>query len=225
MNLPEYDDYIDIHDHGGSSSDNCFAVENLMAHEDRIPDLMPGITYSYGIHPWYLNSENYDEQIERVIKYADHPNVVAVGEAGFDRLRGPSPALQRKAFEEQAEIAGQMSKPLFIHCVRAWDELLRENKRLKPDKPWIVHGFRGKVELAMQLLSRGMYISFWFDFILRPESSSLVRNLPVDRIFLETDGSGIEISELYKKVADDLEMEVTVLKEQIRSNYENLFLK
>ena len=77
----------------------------------------------------------------------------------------------------------------------------------------------------MQLLSRGMYISFWFDFILRPESSSLVRNLPVDRIFLETDGSGIEISELYKKVADDLEMEVTVLKEQIRSNYENLFLK
>jgi TatD DNase family protein len=225
MNQPKSDDYIDIHDHGGSSSDGHFSVENLMAHESRIPDLKHGVTYSYGIHPWYLDEENYEYQIGQVRKYADHSNVLAVGEAGFDRLRGPSAELQLKAFEEQVEISETLSKPLFIHCVRAWDALLQVHKRLKPARPWIVHGFRGKTELANQLISRGMYLSFWFDFILRPESALLIRNLPAERIFFETDGSGIEISKIYEKVAADLETEVPELKNRIRMNYEICFIK
>ena len=59
--------------------------------------------------------------------------------------------------------------------------------------PWLVHGFRGNMELASQLLSKGMYLSFWFDFVLRTESADLLRHLPVNRLFLETDGADVDI--------------------------------
>ncbi|MDQ1296164.1 MAG: TatD DNase family protein, partial [Bacteroidota bacterium] len=171
MKLPEEGDYIDIHTHGAVSTPGIFSVETLMAHEEFMPGNLPGITYSFGIHPWFLEGNNHDHLLSRVVEMADNEMIVAIGEAGFDKIKGPSPELQRKTFEEQVIIAEKHGKPVVIHCVRAWEELLREHKKLRPEMPWLVHGFRGKPELAMQLISRGMYLSFWFDFILRPISS------------------------------------------------------
>jgi TatD DNase family protein len=223
MNFPQPGDLIDIHNHGAAPVGGQFSIENLMAHEDRIPDQTPGLAYSIGIHPWHLTKETLDDQLIKVIRYAGHSNVIALGEAGFDRLRGPETELQKDTFEKQVKIADLNSKPLFIHCVRAWDELLAEHKRLRPSTPWLIHGFRGKRELAGQLLSRGMFISFWFDFILRPESSPLVRSMPIEKIFFETDGSGAEIGTIYNKVASDLSIDIIHLKNQILSNYMLLF--
>ena len=155
--------------------------------------------------------------------FAGHPDIIALGEAGFDRLKGPDMELQRDAFEKQVKIADSNSKPLFIHCVRSWDELLAEHKRLRPSTPWLIHGFRGKRELAEQLISKGMFISFWFDFILRPESSQLVKSLPLEKLFLETDGSGADIGTIYNKVASDLSMDVIQLKTQMVSNFNTFF--
>jgi Tat protein secretion system quality control protein TatD with DNase activity len=53
-----------------------------------------------------------------------------------------------------------------------------------------------------------MYISFWFDFVARPESSELLKSLPPERIFLETDGAGVDIRNIYTKVAADFGMTV-----------------
>jgi TatD DNase family protein len=144
---------------------------------------------------------------------------VAIGEAGFDKLRGPDIETQYRAFEAQVKISEEIRKPLFIHCVRAWDELMPAYKRLRPKMPWLIHGFRGSVELAMQLLAKGMYLSFWFDFVLRPESSILLRSLPKERIFFETDGSDADIRTIYDKVAVDLGMSVDELKTVIRRNF------
>jgi TatD DNase family protein len=90
-------------------------------------------------------------------------------------------------------------------------------------RSWLVHGYRGKTELATQLLARGIYISFWFDFILRPESSGLVKALPRDMIFLETDGADVPIADIYRKVAADLEMSVEELKIIILENFNRFF--
>jgi TatD DNase family protein len=148
-----------------------------------------------------------------------NPQLIAIGEAGFDKLSGPSPELQRKTFEEQVMIAEDFRLPVIIHCVRAWDELLAVYKNLKPKMPWLIHGFRGKKVLAAQLLSKGMYLSFWFDFVLKPESSDLLKSLPVDRIFLETDGADVDIRDIYNKVSDDLDLKVEELKAKILSNF------
>ena len=224
MNLPGTGDYIDIHTHGAKPVTGHFSVEVIMAHEGRLPSVTPGLAFTYGIHPWYLNESNHDNLLASVIKTVADPLIVAVGEAGFDKIKGPSMELQIKTFEEQVIISEESKKPLVIHCVRAWDELLREHKKFNPKMPWLVHGFRGKEDLAMQLINKGMYISFWYDFILKPEASELVRNLLPERIFLETDGADIDIKDIYKKVSDDLEITVERLKKILHSNYNNFFM-
>jgi TatD DNase family protein len=223
MYLPDPSDYIDIHSHESSPEKGVCTVENIMAHESRTPADMPGQPCTYGIHPWYLTKANIDQLLGKVDANASHDNMIAFGEAGFDKLRGASLELQRLAFEEQIGISERYMKPVVIHSVRAWDELLMANKKLKPAMPWLIHGFRGSIELAKQLLSKGMYLSFWFDFALRSESAQLLRALPRDRIFLETDGADVEISRIYEKVASDLEVSVSELKSVIHSNFKEFF--
>lgn len=223
MNLPQKGDYIDIHTHEAKISDGIFAVENLMAHQYLKPESVAAGAFTAGIHPWYLNENNREQLLEYVRNIAGNHKMIAFGEAGFDKLRGPSIELQKSTFAEQVKIAGENQKPLVIHCVRSWDELLSAHKNLKPLTPWLVHGFRGKKELALQLIKRGMYLSFWFDFVLRPESAELLRFLPRERIFLETDGADVDIRGIYRKVSDDLEISIDLLKERIRDNFNFLF--
>jgi TatD DNase family protein len=223
MYLPQPGDYIDIHVHGGKPSSGIFILESLMAHEDKLAADVSGVAYTYGIHPWFLNETNHKQLLISVENSVNHPNIIAIGEAGFDKLRGPSSELQREVFEEQVGIAESHFKPLIIHCVKAWDELLAAQKKLKPIRPWLVHGFRGNVELASQLLSKGMYLSLWFDFVLRPESGDLLRHLPADRIFLETDGAEVDIRSIYNKVATDLKISVNKLKSIVLSNFDEFF--
>ena len=219
MYFPQNGDFIDIHVHGGTPSSGIFILESLMAHESKIPAAIAGVAFTYGIHPWFLNESNYKQLIISVESLISHPDIIAIGEAGFDRLRGPSPELQRRAFEDQIIISEKIRKPVVVHCVRAWDELLAVHKKLKPEMSWLIHGYRGNVKLATQLISKGMYLSFWFDFVLRPGSGDLLRHLPTDRIFLETDGADVDIKNIYDKVASDLDLSVDGLKSIILKNF------
>jgi TatD DNase family protein len=223
MSFPRTGDYIDIHNHGSIPEKGKFQVENLMTHENREPEKNENLAFTIGVHPWFLTSENLEKQIAIVAKYSTNQNIFAIGETGFDRLKGPSLKIQENAFAEQVMIAEKVSKPLFIHCVRAWDNLLSIHKKQRPSTPWIIHGFRGKKELARQLTDKGMFLSFWFDFILKPESSSLVKSLPKDRIFLETDGSGVDIKTIYNKVAGDLEISDEELRNIVYTNFISIF--
>jgi TatD DNase family protein len=223
MYFPSPGDYIDIHIHDGKPSEGVFILQSLMAHEDKNVQDIPGVAWTYGIHPWYLDERNYAQQIISVGNKAGNSNIIAIGEAGLDKLHGPSPELQRKVFEEQIIISETNMKPLVIHCVRAWDELISVFKKLKPKMPWIVHGFRGSPELASQLISKGLYLSIWFDFVLRSQSTPLLRSLPKDKLFLETDGADIDIRDIYKKVSGDLDMPVEDLKGIILNNYKTFF--
>lgn len=223
MNLPQPGEYIDIHTHNSNSQEGIFAVENIMAHEGSGPETITVGAFTAGIHPWHLNENNREELLEFICSVAGNPNLIAFGEAGFDKLRGPSVDLQKSTFAEQVKIAGEKRKPLVIHCVRAWDELLAAHKNLKPLTPWLVHGFRGKKELALQLIKRGMYLSFWFDFVMRPESAELLRFVPKERLFLETDGADVDIREIYRKVSNDLAISVDDLKNVILGNFNALF--
>jgi TatD DNase family protein len=223
MNLPKPGDYIDIHTHHSMPAEGVFEVVTLMAHENLQPDNVAGRTFTAGIHPWYLDNNNHGHLMEFIHNIAGNTNLIAIGEAGFDKLKGPSMELQRSTFEEQVKIAVNHKKPVVIHCVKAWDELLSSHKNIKPATTWLVHGFRGKKELASQLLSRGMFISLWFDFTLRPESAELIRFIPRNRIFLETDGAEVNIREIYRKVSVDLDISVDELKKSMLNNFNFLF--
>lgn len=89
-----------------------------------------------------------------------HPAVVAVGECGIDRLRGADEAVQEQWFVRQVQLAEAAGLPVTVHCVKAFDVLLRLHKELRPTTRWTIHGFRGKPALAAQLLAAGFDLSF-----------------------------------------------------------------
>ncbi len=223
MKGPGKYDFIKIHDHGAQPASGIFTVDNIMVHEGRYPELLDGIAYSCGIHPWYIKEEALEKQLSELRRIASLDNVIALGEAGFDRLRGAGADLQEEAFIMQAELSEEMEKPLFIHCVKGWDELLRNHKEISPRMRWIIHGFRGKPELAVQLLDKGFYLSPWVEWAIRPDSKKTIRSIPPDRLFLETDGFDIGIEPVYEVVAGHLGIKTEKLKEQLWNNFNDLF--
>ena len=92
------------------------------------------------------------------------PSVIALGEAGLDKSIDAPLSLQTEVFTEQVKLSEAFRKPLVIHCVKAWDELLAVKKDLNPQMPWVIHGFRGNDILAEQLIRKGLYLSFGMKF-------------------------------------------------------------
>lgn len=206
---------LDIHTHQTDGIPGE-AIINKMPKELVIE---PGKWYSVGIHPWFIYEMGKEDK-DLLYELVKHPQVIAVGEAGFDRAKDYSEADQMSFFAEQAFIAEEVDKPLIIHMVKAADLLLAENKKLMPKMPWIIHGFRGKPELAHQLLDAGMYLSFGERY-----NVGALRATPLDHMFLETDEAICGIHHIYNKVAEDLGMDVEVLKEQMKKNIGRFFFK
>lgn len=157
-----------------------------------------GLKYSAGIHPWDI-----DRAVERVWTWleemAARPEVVAIGEAGFDKLRGGAAERQREVFDRQAALAERYGKPLIIHMVRSQQQIMEAIKRLRPTVPWIIHGFRGGSEQARQLMAayENLYLSFGPRF-----NAEALRVTPAERIMTETDDDpAARIDEVRRAVA------------------------
>ena len=101
-----------------------------------------------------------DLLFQGVARWASCPQVVAIGECGLDRLRGAALEEQQRWFVRQAELAESSGRPLIVHCVKAFDVLIQLHRCLSPRAQWVVHGFRGKPQLAQMLLRAGMHLSF-----------------------------------------------------------------
>lgn len=172
--------------------------------------------FSCGVHPWY--SEDAAPQLKFLSEIASDPQIVAIGETGLDKLKGPSLEIQKKVFEQQILLSEQLGKPLITHCVKAWDAMFEIKKRLTPKQVWITHGYRGKPELTRRLLNEGFMFSIGEKF--NEDSLYLI---PLDRLFCETDDSDIPIEEIYDKVAETLGVPVEVLAEQIEKNVHRIF--
>lgn len=129
---------------------------------DGIPPLLPDQYYSVGIHPW--NATKFTaEDLLTVERLAAQPQVLAIGEVGFDTLRAEDPAAainaQQVLARRHVEIAESVGKPVIWHIVRLWDNLLALKKSVRPTCPWIIHGFTGNTDLATQLTRAGIMIS------------------------------------------------------------------
>lgn len=181
--------------------------------------IQAGMWYSLGIHPWYIREDISMEwaYFEEVIR---HPQVLAVGEAGLDKLAHTPMELQERVFRKQVEVAERVAKPVLIHLVKAADELIRVKRELCPVQPWIIHGFRGKAALADMLLRHGFYFSFGFRF----QEAALLR-IPADRLFLETDECDEDIYQLYRRVASVRGCSYEDLLESVERNVKVVFFK
>jgi Mg-dependent DNase len=172
--------------------------------------------FSCGVHPWY--SEDAEPQLKFLKEVASDKRIVAIGEAGFDKLKGPSLDIQQKVFEQQIELSEQLQKPLIIHCVKSWDRLLQLHKKCNPKQTWIMHGYRGKPDLTRQLLAHGFMFS-----VSDKYNKDTLKLIPLDRLFCETDVSDISIEAVYEDVALSLDMPTEVLASHIQRNVKRIF--
>ena len=143
-----------------------------------------GHWFCAGLHPWDV-TEGFDNQLDVLEKILANPRVPAVGECGFDALKGPSHELQEQAFVRQVQLSEQFRKPMILHVVRDFDIVIRLRKQLKPTQSWLIHGFRGGPAQMNQLYSNGILVSFGLKY-----NSESLKTVPSERLFLETDGVG-----------------------------------
>ena len=152
------------------------------------------LRYSVGIHP--RDTGNIDalclENLEFLLSFKQ---VIAIGECGMDKNAPLAIEKQLEVFELQIKLSEIHNKPLIIHCVGCYNELINLHRALNPKQPWIIHGFRGKPEMAVQLVKVGMYLSFGEKF--NPESVAIT---PIDRILAETDDSEMDIKDIYESL-------------------------
>ncbi|MDR1004518.1 MAG: TatD family hydrolase [Prevotellaceae bacterium] len=176
-----------------------------------------GHYYSVGIHPWHASEQALTAHD---IDLFSHPQVLAIGEAGADKLAQAPLTQQLPLFEQQARVAEHLHKPLIIHSVKATEPVLALKQALRPDSPWIIHGFRGKPQLAARYLHHGCYLSYGEHY---PPESLLAT--PLNRLLLETDESRCPISQLYEQAAAVLGMPVGQLYGAVAETVRALFFQ
>ena len=204
---------LDIHHHFLGRK----GIYNLDLGED-----VPQIPFSVGLHPKDID-ENAELYLDRVRDVSKNPLCWAVGECGLDSLVSVPISEQERVFEAQILLANEIHKPVIIHCVRRFSELLRFSKIAKT--PLIVHGFNKKKSIADDLLKRGFYLSLGKVLLYSESLQGLVKDLPLDRVFLETDVWEEEVSLLYEQFARLKNISIEVLQEQIKKNIKKVFNK
>jgi len=200
-------EFIDIHTHQrkeGKTIINCYP-------SDFYPQ--EGLWYSVGIHPWYVSEVSFNNDFRNLEKALVNPQVLALGECGLDKRCDKDLNLQIKIFEQQIKLSEKIRKPMILHVVHAFNEIIALYREFSPHQPWIIHGFRGKAEIAKQLLKEGLYLSIGEHY-----SQQSLSVIPDDRLFIETDESMLPIEVIYSNVAECLSIPIKQLVESVKRN-------
>lgn len=207
-----------LHTHKASGNSDVFEVVNRYPYEAiDVP------YFSAGIHPWHIDENRLDEHMAIIEERLQMDNCLALGECGLDKRIEMPLEIQAKVFEKQLLLAKKYKKPVILHCVAAYQEVIEINKRLAPGVPMIIHGFSKNEQVAKQLLDSGFYLSFGKYLLRNPELSSVFAKVAEGRFFLETDSIEESITEVYAKAAQARNMTIEDLKNTISTNFKTVF--
>ena len=171
-----------------------------------------------GIHPWYV--ANCD--LAEVELHA--PSVDAIGEIGLDYACEVPHEVQMAVFRAQLAIAERFEKPVVLHCVRAFEEVMKTVGEFRL-KAVIFHGFIGSKEQAQRALKDGYYLSFGERAFRSPKTIEALRITPLTQLFVESDESTIPIEEIYSKIAYLRGVSTEDLDSAVKSNFAKIFLQ
>ena len=177
---------------------------------------------SLGLHPWHVHKTNIDWALAQIEN--SRTQIIAIGECGLDRAIQTPIELQFTVFSKQIELALQYHLPVIVHCVKAYSDFAAFAKQY-PNVHFVLHGFSGNEEILQMLLTFKNVCFSVGKYLFNPSSNAslVIEKIPVNRLFLETDTSKYLISEIYQKAAQLLEIEETVLKNQIFDNFATFF--
>ncbi|MFW5887110.1 MAG: TatD family hydrolase [Bacteroidota bacterium] len=218
----KYPGFINIHTHQETSKENVLNIKNLFPNQLR--EIEENSWYSMGIHPWYIEKNRLENELNVVREKGSGKNIVAIGEIGLDKLKGEEWSLQKDVFEKQVIIAQEVNKPVIIHCVKAYPDVLSVHKKMNPKVPFIIHGFNGNEQVADQLLKKGMYLSFG-SLLLKDnfKGKEVFKKIPANAYLLETDDSDVSIEIIYKKAAEIKKTSLENIRQEISENFKKIF--
>jgi TatD DNase family protein len=213
--------FFNVHTHQTIANESEIAIQNLFVHHTQA--LHEGY-YSASLHPWFLKEIDTVQAISISMELAENEQILAIGEAGLDRLVDFPFEKQLQIFKSQIALAESVQKPLIIHCVRAYSEILALRKSIRPTQTWILHGFTGNAQIAQDCMCHGCYLSFghWL-FNANSKIPTLFTELPLEAVFLETDDSNLTIQQIYNQAALLKNISLKALETQISANFVRVF--
>ena len=204
---------IDVHTH----HKRCNAVINASA-RDFSPQA--GYYYSVGIHPWEIKDIDIEEAFNAVANAACNcSQIIAIGECGLDAVIDTPLEEQIFVLEKHITLSESLNKPLILHCVRRTAEIIHLHNKYSPKMPWILHGFRGNINVLANVLNTpNIYISIGEKF-----NAEAVKSIPADRLLLETDESELAINAICENVAIARNESVQDLRTIVNQNIVKIF--
>ena len=169
-----------------------------------------------GIHPWHAATGDISAVEEQA------PKIDAIGEIGLDFACDVPREKQIAIFRAQLSLAERLAKPVVLHCVRAFEEVMRMLRDYHLSAI-IFHGFVGSKEQAQQAVNKGYYLSFGERTFRSPKSIEALRNTPLSHLFVESDESTTPIEDIYEKIAELRGISVTDLAAAAKENYNRIF--
>ena len=154
--------------------------------------LHPGVVFAaVGVQPNYV-AEAHDGDWEQVVKRADAPGVVALGETGLDRYWDHSPfPVQQDWFDRHLSLALERDLPVVIHCRDCERDIIDQLSRLSKPVRGVLHSFTGTWDDAQAFLELGLHVSFagmaTFPNRKLDPLRAVAARIPLDRLLVETD--------------------------------------
>lgn len=148
----------------------------------------PGLRPAYGLHPMFLG-RHQPSDLDELPHWLADPGTAAVGECGLDYfVPGLDPALQRRYFQRQLELAKDHDLPVVLHARRAVDDVVAALRRVGGLRG-VVHSWSGSQEQANALLAMGFCLGIGgpVTFERAQRLRRTVATMPLDFLLLETD--------------------------------------
>jgi TatD DNase family protein len=205
-----------LHTHSFTNKANVFEIVNQYPQD--FDTTIP--YYSIGIHPWYINLSTVCEDLAIIEGKLQQKNCLALGECGLDKRIDVSLEIQTEIFEKQLLLANKYKKPVILHCVSAYQEVIEVKKRLNIEVPMVIHGFSKNYQVAKSLLDNGFHLSFGKYLLRNEDLSSVFEQVPNDKFFLETDTIQETIEEVYNKASQIKKIKIEI---QVETNFKNIF--
>ncbi|OGS80136.1 MAG: hydrolase TatD [Flavobacteria bacterium RIFCSPLOWO2_12_FULL_31_7] len=211
--------FVNLHTHFYTKSDSILEIVNQYPNEfsDKIP------SYSIGIHPWHIDDNSINEDLKIIKSKLSLKECIALGECGLDKRIDKIYTTQIDVFESQLDLLHEFPKPVILHCVASFDEVISCKKNSGLTSPFIIHGFSKNSQVAKQLLNQDFHLSFGKYLLRNPELREVFQQIPNEKIFLETDTIAESLEEVYTFAAKCKNISIEEMKEIVWNNYQTVF--
>lgn len=215
------------------------SLENIPTVID-IANTYPGVVASVGVHPCDVKEGTASEA--QLIEWASRPKVVALGETGLDyHYETESKELQHQSFALHLDVGNKIGLPVVVHTREAKaDTLMLIKQHGSLEHSGVLHCFTEDWEMAKAALDLNYYISISgiVTFKNAEQIREVVRNMPLDRLLVETDSPYLApvpyrgkpnepkyVREVAQYVADIRGLPLQALADQTTENFYRLFTK